>query len=125
MGRVYLGVHEARYAAVEQLLPSVVAENNQTYGAASHGGCSGSATYWTAQSVSGGFRLVNQQSGGCLSANMLGQAVFVNTCDGSTSQIWRNGSDGSLGGCLDLALTMAGVDATTCAGEASQRWSPL
>ncbi|MGV9899279.1 serine/threonine protein kinase, partial [Streptomyces tendae] len=27
MGRVYLGVHEGRYAAVKQLLPSVVAED--------------------------------------------------------------------------------------------------
>ncbi|MER6348304.1 serine/threonine-protein kinase [Streptomyces sp. NPDC001595] len=102
---------------------------SQVYGAASTGGCSGSGTSWTVRTASGGFRLVNQRSGACLAANTLGQAVFVNSCDGSGSQLWRSGSGGSLvnaanGGCLDLGMN-SGVVTAACAGQASQRWSAV
>ncbi|MEV5315225.1 protein kinase [Streptomyces sp. NPDC052610] len=101
----------------------------QVYGAANTGGCAGSGTSWTVSSTSGGFRLVNKESGGCLAANMLGQAVFVKTCDGSASQVWRSGSGGSLvsvgnGGCLDLGMNTNTVT-SNCAGQASQRWSKV
>ncbi|OSZ61794.1 hypothetical protein OQI_03530 [Streptomyces pharetrae CZA14] len=100
----------------------------QVYGAATTGGCSGSSATWTVRSVSGGFRLVNQQNGGCLSAGMPGQAVFANGCGDSVSQVWRAGSGGSLvsvanGGCLDLGMT--DVVTATCTGRASQRWSEV
>ncbi|MGR4880140.1 protein kinase [Streptomyces sp. LARHCF249] len=99
----------------------------QVYGSSDHGDCSDSTARWTVQSRSdGSFKLVNKQTGGCLYANMLGQAVFVGDCSGS-SVLWRTGSDGSLrnasnGGCLDLGMS-AGLVANTCGGQASQRWT--
>jgi hypothetical protein len=77
---------------------------------------------------SGGFKLVNKQTGGCLYANMLGQAVFVGDC-AQNAAVWSSGANGSLrsvsnGGCLDLAMA-SGLVTSTCAGEASQRWTRL
>ncbi|OEJ30574.1 protein kinase domain-containing protein [Streptomyces subrutilus] len=99
----------------------------QVYGSSDHGDCADSTARWTVQSRSdGSFKLVNKQTGGCLYANMLGQAVFVGDCAGG-SVLWRTGSDGSLrntynGGCLDLGMS-AGLVTNTCGGQASQRWT--
>ncbi|MGP3683678.1 serine/threonine-protein kinase [Streptomyces sp. IBSNAI002] len=99
----------------------------QVFGSSDHGDCSDATARWTVQSRSdGSFKLVNKQSGGCLYANMLGQAVFVGDCSGG-SVVWRTGSDGSLrndfsGGCLDLGMS-AGLVTNTCGGQASQRWT--
>ncbi|WP_328910751.1 protein kinase [Streptomyces sp. NBC_00234] len=99
----------------------------QTYGGSDQGSCSDSTARWTVRSQSGGFKLVNQQTGQCLYANMLGQAVFVGDCAQEAGRIWRNGSGGSLvsafnGGCLDVGTTSFLVT-STCAGESSQRWT--
>ncbi|MCX5015482.1 serine/threonine protein kinase [Streptomyces sp. NBC_00555] len=100
----------------------------QVYGSSDHGDCSDSTARWTVQSRSdGSFKLVNKQTGGCLYANMLGQAVFVGDCSSGTSLLWRTGSDGSLrndysGGCLDLGMA-SGLVTNTCGGQASQRWT--
>lgn len=100
----------------------------QVYGASSAGDCGAAASLWTVQSRSdGSFKLVNKQSGGCLYANMLGQAVFVGDCAQDLARVWRTGSGGSLrndynGGCLDLDMT-SGLVTKTCGGEASQRWT--
>ncbi|MFC9245961.1 protein kinase [Streptomyces sp. NPDC057136] len=100
----------------------------QTYGGSDLGSCSDSTARWTVRSQSGGgFKLVNQQTGQCLYANMLGQAVFVGDCAQEAGRIWRTGSGGSLlsdynGGCLDLGTTSFLVT-STCAGESSQRWT--
>ncbi|MGW8887980.1 protein kinase domain-containing protein [Streptomyces sp. NPDC055749] len=101
----------------------------QTYGGSDHGSCSDSTARWTVRSQSGGFKLVNQQTGQCLYANMPGQAVFVGDCAQEAGRVWRNGSGGSLvsvsnGGCLDLGTTSFLVT-STCAGESSQRWTKL
>ncbi|WP_329386125.1 protein kinase [Streptomyces sp. NBC_01351] len=102
---------------------------SQVYGSSSFGECTDSSTQWTVQSrPDGSFKLVNKQSGGCLYSNGLGQAVFVGTCSSQdTSQLWRNGSGGSLvadlgGGCLDLGMT-SGLVTSSCVGDASQRWT--
>lgn len=101
----------------------------QVYGSSDHGDCADPTARWTVQSrPDGSFKLVNKQTGGCLYANMLGQAVFVGDCaSGSTSMLWRTGSNGSLrndysGGCLDLAMA-SGLVTNTCGGQASQRWT--
>ncbi|GAA4930898.1 protein kinase [Streptomyces coeruleoprunus] len=101
------------------------------YSAASTGNCADSTASWTiSPSSSGGFRLVNEQNGGCLSANMLGQATFVEICDNNAARLWRKSSDGTLrsvsnGGCLDLAYG-GGVATLTCeSGKASQRWARI
>ncbi|MGW0389964.1 serine/threonine-protein kinase [Streptomyces sp. NPDC003042] len=100
----------------------------QVYGSSDHGDCSDSTAWWTVQSGSdGSFKLVNKQTGQCLYANMLGQAVFVGACSQDTSRLWRTGSNGNLrndysGGCLDLGMS-SGLVTSTCAGEASQRWT--
>lgn len=100
----------------------------QVYGSSDHGACTDPSAKWTVQAgPDGSFKLVNQQSGGCLYGNMLGQAVFVGSCSQDTSRLWRTGSDGSLrndynGGCLDLG-TSAGLVTNTCGGQASQRWT--
>lgn len=99
----------------------------QTYGGSDQGSCSDSTARWTVRSQSGGFKLVNQQTGQCLYANMLGQAVFVGDCAQEAGRIWRSGSGGSLlsafnGGCLDVGTTSFLVT-STCAGESSQRWT--
>ncbi|MFF9279793.1 serine/threonine-protein kinase [Streptomyces griseosporeus] len=100
----------------------------QVFGAADHGSCSDASATWTVRSTSdGGFRLVNQQSGQCLYANGLGQAVFVGDCALSAGRVWRAGSGNSLrsdysGGCLDLG-TNSGLVTAACAGEASQQWT--
>ncbi|MGZ9935729.1 serine/threonine-protein kinase [Streptomyces sp. NC-S4] len=100
----------------------------QVFGASDYGDCTDASARWTVQSGSdGSFRLVNQQGGGCLYANMLGQAVFVGDCSQGTARLWRTGSGGSLrndfsGGCLDLGMS-GGLVTKTCGGEASQRWT--
>ncbi|MEW2135423.1 protein kinase [Streptomyces sp. NPDC005409] len=100
----------------------------QVYGSSDHGDCADASAKWKVQSRSdGSFKLVNQQSGGCLYANMLGQAVFVGDCAQDANRVWRTGSDGSLrndsnGGCLDLGMSQ-GLVTSTCAGDASQRWT--
>ncbi|WP_327266492.1 serine/threonine protein kinase [Streptomyces sp. NBC_01232] len=100
----------------------------QVFGSSDHGDCADASARWTVQgSADGSFKLVNQQSGGCLYANMLGQAVFVGDCGQGTARLWRTGSGGSLrndfsGGCLDLGMS-SGLVTKTCGGEASQRWS--
>ncbi|MFB7462465.1 protein kinase [Streptomyces sp. NPDC056224] len=100
----------------------------QVYGASDFGECSNPSARWTVQSRSdGSFKLVNQQSGGCLYSNGLGQAVFVGDCAQDIGRLWRTGSGGSLrsdygGGCLDLGMA-GGLVTKTCGGEASQRWT--
>ncbi|MFG2295994.1 protein kinase [Streptomyces sp. NPDC048603] len=100
----------------------------QVYGSSAAGDCSDASARWTVRSASdGSFKLVNQQTGGCLYSNGLGQAVFVGDCAQDTGRLWRTGSGGSLrsqygGGCLDLGMT-EGLVTATCAGEASQRWT--
>ncbi|MGW6980509.1 protein kinase domain-containing protein [Streptomyces sp. NPDC054932] len=100
----------------------------QVFGSSDFGDCADASAKWTVQSRSdGSFKLVNQQSGGCLYANMLGQAVFVGDCSQDTARLWRTGSGGSLrndfsGGCLDLGMS-SGLVTKTCGGEASQRWT--
>ncbi|MFE5557070.1 protein kinase [Streptomyces sp. NPDC056544] len=100
----------------------------QVFGASDHGDCADASARWTVQSgPDGSFKLVNQQGGGCLYANMLGQAVFVGDCSQGTARLWRTGSGGSLrndfsGGCLDLGMS-SGLVTKTCGGEASQRWT--
>ncbi|MFF4447729.1 protein kinase [Streptomyces sp. NPDC001502] len=100
----------------------------QVFGASDYGDCADASARWTVQSgPDGSFKLVNQQGGGCLYANMLGQAVFVGDCSQGTARLWRTGSGGSLrndfsGGCLDLGMS-SGLVTTTCGGEASQRWT--
>lgn len=69
----------------------------QVFGSSDHGDCADASARWTVQgSADGSFKLVNQQSGGCLYANMLGQAVFVGDCGQGTARLWRTGSGGSL-----------------------------
>ncbi|MFF3833334.1 protein kinase [Streptomyces sp. NPDC002458] len=100
------------------------------YGSTDDGDCADPSATWTVRAVSGGsFELVNKKGGQCLSANMLGQAVFVGACDQAAARRWRAGPGGSIvsvsnGGCLDLAFG-GGIAANTCAGEASQRWTAL
>ncbi|MFJ6482342.1 ricin-type beta-trefoil lectin domain protein [Streptomyces sp. NPDC091682] len=100
----------------------------QVFGASDSGDCADASARWTVQSSpDGSFKLVNQQGGGCLYANMLGQAVFVGDCSQGTARLWRTGSGGSLrndfsGGCLDLGMS-SGLVTKTCGGEASQRWT--
>lgn len=100
----------------------------QTYGGSDLGSCTDSTARWTTRSRSdGSFQLVNQQTGQCLYANMLGQAVFVGDCAQDAGRIWRTSSGGRLlsvfnGGCLDLGTTSFLVT-SSCAGEASQRWT--
>ncbi|WP_328793153.1 MULTISPECIES: serine/threonine-protein kinase [unclassified Streptomyces] len=100
----------------------------QVFGASDYGDCAQASARWTVQSrPDGSFKLVNQQGGGCLYANMLGQAVFVGDCSQDTARLWRTGSGGSLrndfsGGCLDLGMS-SGLVTKTCGGEASQRWT--
>ncbi|MFE9629680.1 protein kinase [Streptomyces sp. NPDC006463] len=100
----------------------------QVYGASDFGDCANPTARWTVQTKSdGSFKLVNQQSGGCLYSNGLGQAVFVGDCAQDIGRLWRTGSGGSLrsdygGGCLDLGMAN-GLVTKTCGGEASQRWT--
>ncbi|GHB55193.1 serine/threonine protein kinase [Streptomyces cirratus] len=100
----------------------------QVYGASDSGDCSDPTARWTVKSgPDGSFKLVNQQSGGCLYSNGLGQAVFVGDCAQDTTRLWRTGPGGTLrsdygGGCLDLAMS-SGLVTSSCAGEASQRWT--
>ncbi|MCJ1676453.1 protein kinase [Streptomyces sp. APSN-46.1] len=100
----------------------------QIFGASDFGDCSDSTARWTVRSKQdGSFKLVNQQTGQCLYANGLGQAVFVGDCAQDIGRLWRTGSDGSLrsdygGGCLDLGMS-SGLVTTSCAGHASQRWT--
>ncbi|MER7824054.1 serine/threonine protein kinase [Streptomyces sp. NPDC096097] len=100
----------------------------QVFGASDYGDCADASARWTVRSrPDGSFKLENQQGGGCLYANMLGQAVFVGDCSGGTAQLWRTGSGGSLrndfsGGCLDLGMS-SGLVTKTCGGEATQRWT--
>ncbi|MEU3726134.1 RICIN domain-containing protein, partial [Streptomyces sp. NPDC031705] len=100
----------------------------QVYGSSDHGDCADPTARWTVQSRGdGSFKLVNQQTGGCLYANMLGQAVFVGDCGQDLARTWRTGSGGTLrndysGGCLDLGMS-AGLVTNSCTGSASQRWS--
>ncbi|MFF3089580.1 protein kinase [Streptomyces nojiriensis] len=100
----------------------------QVFGASDYGDCTDASARWTVQGrPDGSFKLVNQQGGGCLYANMLGQAVFVGDCSQSTARLWRTGAGGSLrndfsGGCLDLGMS-SGLVTKTCGGEASQRWT--
>ncbi|MFI1944483.1 protein kinase [Streptomyces virginiae] len=101
----------------------------QIFGASDYGDCADASARWTVQSrPDGSFKLVNQRGGGCLYANMLGQAVYVGDCStNGTTQLWRTGSGGSLrndfsGGCLDLGMS-GGLVTNTCGGEASQRWT--
>ncbi|MEW2588297.1 protein kinase domain-containing protein [Streptomyces virginiae] len=100
----------------------------QVFGSSDFGDCANGSARWTVQSRSdGSFKLVNQQSGGCLYSNGLGQAVFVGDCAQDIGRIWRTGSGGVLrsdlgGGCLDLGMS-SGLVTKTCGGEASQRWT--
>ncbi|MFI7353926.1 protein kinase [Streptomyces avidinii] len=100
----------------------------QVFGSSDFGDCADATARWTVQSrPDGSFKLVNQQSGSCLYANMLGQAVFVGDCAQDTARLWRTGSGGSLrndynGGCLDLGMS-SGLVTKSCGGEASQRWT--
>ncbi|MGA4850364.1 RICIN domain-containing protein [Streptomyces sp. G5(2025)] len=101
----------------------------QVYGAADDGACGDpSATWKTVSAENNSFKVVNKQSGSCLVANMLGQAVFVGDCTQGSARLWRWGANGTLkstsnGGCLDLSYG-GGVSATTCqSGKASQQWS--
>ncbi|WP_307840357.1 protein kinase [Streptomyces sp. G44] len=109
------------------------ADNNacltQVYGAADDGACGDpSATWKTVSAENNSFKVVNKESGSCLVANMLGQAVFVGDCTQGSARLWRWGANGTLkstsnGGCLDLAYG-GGVAAATCQqGKASQQWS--
>ncbi|MEV5980762.1 protein kinase [Streptomyces sp. NPDC052114] len=100
----------------------------QVYGAADDGSCGDPSASWkTVSAENNSFKVVNKQSGACLVANMLGQAVFVGDCTQGSARLWRWGPAGTLkstsnGGCLDLAYG-GGISATTCAsGKASQRW---
>lgn len=100
----------------------------QVYGSADDGSCTDPSAYWTTVSAeNNSLKVVNKQSGACLVANMLGQAVFVGDCTQGTARLWRWGSGGTLrsvpnGGCLDLAYG-GGVSTATCAsGKASQNW---
>ncbi|MFD3538347.1 protein kinase [Streptomyces sp. NPDC058662] len=100
----------------------------QVYGSSDFGSCSDASARWTVRSASnGGFRLVNEQSGGCLYSNGLNQAVFVGDCAQDIGRLWRTGSGGTLradlgGGCLDLGMA-SGLVTSTCSGDASQRWT--
>ncbi|MFF8262170.1 protein kinase [Streptomyces virginiae] len=100
----------------------------QVFGSSDFGDCASGSARWTVQSRSdGSFKLVNQQSGGCLYSNGLGQAVFVGDCAQDIGRVWRTGSGGALrsdlgGGCLDLGMS-SGLVTKTCGGEASQRWT--
>ncbi|MFE6037806.1 protein kinase [Streptomyces sp. NPDC056452] len=100
----------------------------QVYGSADDGNCTDPSASWTTVSAeNNSLKVVNKQSGACLVANMLGQAVFVGDCTQGTARLWRWGSGGTLksvpnGGCLDLAYG-GGVSTATCAsGKASQNW---
>ncbi|WP_405982614.1 protein kinase domain-containing protein [Streptomyces sp. NBC_00158] len=101
----------------------------QVFGASDYGSCSDATARWTVRSQGdGGFKLVNQQTGGCLYGNMLGQAVFVGDCGQDIARTWRTGAGGTLrndwnGGCLDLGMN-SGLVTNSCDGKASQRWSP-
>ncbi|MFD6231372.1 protein kinase [Streptomyces sp. NPDC060232] len=100
----------------------------QVFGSSDFGDCANGSARWTVRSrPDGSFKLVNQQSGGCLYSNGLGQAVFVGDCAQDIGRVWRTGSGGSLrsdlgGGCLDLGMS-SGLVTKTCGGEASQRWT--
>ncbi|MFJ5260988.1 protein kinase [Streptomyces sp. NPDC088387] len=98
------------------------------YGSADDGSCAETSASWkTVSAENNGFTVVNKESGRCLVANMLGQAVFVGDCTQGTARLWRWGSGGTLtsvanGGCLDLAHG-GGVSANRCTpGQASQNW---
>ncbi|WP_406391492.1 protein kinase domain-containing protein [Streptomyces sp. NBC_00887] len=100
----------------------------QVYGAADDGNCADPSASWTTVTAeNNSIKVVNKQSGACLVANMLGQAVFVGDCTQGTQRLWRWGSGGTLksvpnGGCLDLAYG-GGISTQTCAsGKASQSW---
>ncbi|MFD3873214.1 protein kinase [Streptomyces sp. NPDC058623] len=100
----------------------------QVFGSSDHGSCSDPTARWTVQGKPDGtFKLVNQQSGQCLYANGLGQAVFVGDCAQDIGRLWRSGAGGSLrsewgGGCLDLGM-QSGLVTKSCTGPASQRWT--
>ncbi|MEV7193912.1 protein kinase [Streptomyces sp. NPDC093510] len=101
----------------------------QVYGSADDGSCGDPSASWkTVRAENNSFKVVNKQSGSCLVANMLGQAVFVGDCTQGGARLWRWGSGGTLkstsnGGCLDLAYG-GGVSASTCqSGKASQHWA--
>ncbi|MGI5447891.1 protein kinase domain-containing protein [Streptomyces sp. CA-243310] len=100
----------------------------QVFGASDFGDCSASSARWTVRSGSNGsFKLVNRESGQCLYANGLGQAVFVGDCAQDIGRLWRTGAGGTLrsdfsGGCLDLGMS-SGLVTNTCGGDASQRWT--
>ncbi|MGV9880755.1 protein kinase domain-containing protein [Streptomyces sp. NPDC003006] len=101
----------------------------QVYGSADDGTCGDPSASWkTVSAENNSFKVVNKQSGSCLVANMLGQAVFVGDCTQGAARLWRWGSNGTLkstsnGGCLDLAYG-GGVAASTCqSGKASQQWA--
>ncbi|MEV0320766.1 protein kinase [Streptomyces sp. NPDC050658] len=101
----------------------------QTYGAADNGTCSEASAVWkTVSAENNSFKVVNKESGACLVANMLGQAVFVGDCTQGSSRLWRWGGGNTLkstsnGGCLDLAYG-GGIATATCAsGKASQQWA--
>ncbi|MFD9455099.1 protein kinase [Streptomyces sp. NPDC059985] len=100
----------------------------QVFGSSDHGSCSDPTARWTVQGrPDGTFKLVNQQSGGCLYSNGLGQAVFVGDCAQDIGRLWRSGAGGTLrsefgGGCLDLGM-QSGLVTKSCSGPASQRWT--
>ncbi|MBW5422235.1 hypothetical protein GKQ77_11795 [Streptomyces sp. BG9H] len=101
----------------------------QVYGAADDGTCGDPSARWsTVSAENNSFKVVNKDSGSCLVANMLGQAVFVGDCTQGEARLWRWGPDNTLkstanGGCLDLAYG-GGISATTCqSGKASQHWN--
>ncbi|MER5895350.1 protein kinase [Streptomyces sp. NPDC001876] len=100
----------------------------QVFGSADDGNCADPSASWTTVSAeNNSLKVVNKQSGACLVANMLGQAVFVGDCTQGTQRLWRWGAGGTLksvpnGGCLDLAYG-GGISTATCAsGKASQNW---
>ncbi|MEU4796408.1 protein kinase [Streptomyces sp. NPDC023327] len=101
----------------------------QVYGSADDGSCGDPSASWkTVSAENNSFKVVNKQSGSCLVANMLGQAVFVGDCTQGAARLWRWGPNATLrstsnGGCLDLAYG-GGVAAATCQpGKASQKWT--
>ncbi|WP_234336155.1 protein kinase domain-containing protein [Streptomyces sp. NRRL S-920] len=101
----------------------------QVYGSADDGSCGDPSASWsTVRAENNSIKVVNKQSGSCLVANMLGQAVFVGDCTQGAARLWRWGPNGTLkstsnGGCLDLAYG-GGISASTCqSGKASQKWN--
>ncbi|AZM57804.1 serine/threonine protein kinase [Streptomyces sp. WAC 01529] len=101
----------------------------QVYGAADDGTCGDPSARWsTVSAENNSFKVVNKESGSCLVANMLGQAVFVGDCTQGEARLWRWGPNNTLkstanGGCLDLAYG-GGISASTCqSGKTSQHWN--